>query len=104
MFSRWINLSSLGLFWAEQLLFKDAEMICKEQFFTKNQQKPLGLFFAPLNDDLSAQDCCRELKLVSVEPPWNKNSEYVLKIALQCLWTKRQRKTSRLFRKINVLK
>ncbi len=34
-----------------------------------------------------------KLKLVSLEPPGNKDPEYVFKIVLSCLWTKWQRKT-----------
>ncbi len=40
------------------------------------------------------QDRPRDLKLVSLEPSGNEDSEYVFKIVPACLWTKRQRKTS----------
>ncbi len=70
------NFSSLGLLWAEQLSFKDAETICEEQFCARNLKKLIESLFGPLNSDFSAQDSRRELKLVSIEPPWNKDSEY----------------------------
>ncbi len=41
---------------------------------------------------MSAQDRPSELKLVSLEPSDNEDSEYVIKIVLPCLWTKQQRK------------
>ncbi len=54
---------------------------------------------ASSNGDCSAQDRSRELKLVSLEPPENFDSEYVFKIIPACLWTRRQRKTSDQFLK-----
>jgi hypothetical protein len=53
-----------------------------ENFCARNWQNPLGSFFAPLNDDFSAQDSRR---IVSIEPTGNTDSEYVLKIALRCM-------------------
>ncbi len=47
-----------------------------------------------LNDDFSAQDKPRELKLVSLELPGNEDFEDVFKVYLTCLCTKRQLKTS----------
>jgi hypothetical protein len=40
---------------------------------------------ATSNGDCSAQDRPRELKLVSLEPPGNFDSEFVFKISLACL-------------------
>jgi hypothetical protein len=46
------------------------------------------------NDDSSAQNRPRELKVMSLEPSGNEDSEYALKVVLACLLPKRQRKTS----------
>ncbi len=40
---------------------------------------------ASSNDDFSAQNGPRDLKMESLEPSGNKDSEYVVKIVLACL-------------------
>jgi hypothetical protein len=41
--------------------------------------------FLPLNNDCSAQDRLRDLKLVSLELSGNEDSEYAFKTFLACL-------------------
>jgi hypothetical protein len=55
-------------------------MICEELSGSRNWQKPLGLIFAVLNSYCSAQDRCKELKLVWVEPTDHEDSKYVRKL------------------------
>jgi hypothetical protein len=88
---------SLGLFWAEKSSSEDEEKICMERFVARNWQKPLGSFVFTLNDDCSASDRPRDLKMVSLEPSGNEDSEYVFSTFLACLWTKWQQKTSEPF-------
>ncbi len=63
------NFSSLGLFWAEKL-FEDAERIHEEHFVARNRRKlaeTTRIIFSTLDNNCSAQDRHRELKLVSLE-------------------------------------
>ncbi len=85
---------SLGLSEAEQSSFKvktnDPSGFC--QFLAT--KRSMQIFSSSSDDDFSAQNRPRDLKMVSLEPSGNKDSEYVDKIVLACLWTKRQCKTS----------
>jgi hypothetical protein len=80
------NFSALGLFWAEQLPFEDAETICEGHLSTRNRQKTLGSFFLTLNGNCLVQNRPRELKLMSLELPRNNDyKEYIFKTFLACL-------------------
>jgi hypothetical protein len=69
-------------------------MIHEEHFDARNRKAPLGLF-STLNNDCLAQDRPRVLKLVTLEPSGNKDSEF--KTFSASLWMKQQRKMSNHF-------
>jgi hypothetical protein len=60
----------------------------------KNSSRIVSL---ALNDNSLAQGGPRKLKLMSLEPHGYKNSRYVFKKFLQCLWMKQHCKTFRFF-------
>ncbi len=61
-------------------------------FWWPKQAETSWIILCGLKWRLLMQERPRELKLVSLESPWNEDSEYIFKIVLSRLWTKWQRK------------
>jgi hypothetical protein len=60
-------------------LFKEEKMIHKELSGARIRHNPLGLFFAALNNNCSAQEMLTRPKLVWLEPTGHEDSHYVRK-------------------------